>query len=56
MRFKFSLVVLLFILHLPHSASALELTVELHEAVDCFFNNLLVWFKDDTVEHKVEFI
>ena len=56
MRFKFSLVVLLFILHLPHSASALELTVELHEAVDSFFNNLLVWFKDDPVEHQVEFI
>ena len=56
MRFKFSLVVLLFILHLPHSTNALELTMELQAAVDSYFNNLLEWFKDDPVEHQVEFI
>ena len=56
MRFKFSLVVLLFILHLPHSTNATELTAELQDAVDSYFNNLLEWFKDDPVEHQVEFI
>jgi hypothetical protein len=41
---------------LPLSACALELTAELQEAVDSYYNKLLVRFKEDPVVHRVEFI
>jgi hypothetical protein len=43
-------------LGVEHSTSTLELTVEMQSAIDSYFNNLLEWFKDDPVEHQVEFI